>query len=569
MPGDFLRSLAFLLLLNPALGIGQSATSQNSSQDDLVLAQVRQLTASSNWEGILCLVPSAEVSPELCFYRGLALSRLQQWEQARQSFEMGGKNARSDPRFPREMAGALFQLRRAPEAKKALRRALKLDGQDAYTQEFLATLYFMEDNLEAALKYWNPSRKPAIEQITSDPQPRLNPAILDQAFAVAPASMLGLAEFRNTQASLDQLEIFPSYRFELQPRTDGKFDLLFRPVEKNGWGKKAERILSIVRGIPSLTLRVDLFNLWQEAVNLESRVRFDAQKRRVFSQFSAPLGGHPSWRGKFYVDGRKENWDLSRSYQQDAPLPGDLRLQRLAAGGVLSNRLNWEWEWQSGFELSYRDFRNLPSVSSSVSGLFKPGVALKYLAGVERKLWSIPERRFMLQSSAAFEAGKLFRGGTERFSKLQGTLEASWFPQAKGDDYLVTASFFGGRADGSVPFDELFILGLERDNELWLRGHVATENRKRGAGFLGQDYLLVNWEIEKRIYQNSIFDLRVGPAIDTGRIYDKHRNFGSQMWLTDLGLLLKARFPSGITIILSYGKDLQTGRNGFYATTSR
>ncbi len=451
----------------------------------------------------------------------------------------------------------------------ALHRALKLNRQDAYIQDFLATLYFMEENVEAALKYWNPAKRPALEVIKSEPQPRLKPAILDQAFAVAPASVLLLSEFRNTQAALDHLEIFPTYRFELQPRTDGKFDLLFRPVEKNGWGKKTERILSIARGIPSLTLRVDLFNLWREAVNLESRVRFDAQKRYFFGQLSAPLGGHPSWRAKFYLDGRKENWDLSRSYQRDAPLPGDLRLRRLAAGGLLSNRLNWNWEWKSGFELSYRDFQNLPSVSSSASGLFKPGVALKYLAGVERKLWSIPERRFTLQSSADFEAGKLFRGGAARFSELAGTLEAKWFPQAKGDDYLVTAGFRAGRADGGIPFDELFIFGLERDNDLWLRGHVATENRKRGAGFLGQDYLLANWEIEKRIYQNSIFDLRVGPAVDTGKIYDKHRNFGSGNWLVDLGLLLKARFPNGITIILSYGKDLQTGRNGFYATTSR
>lgn len=568
MPGDFLRALALLLFLLPRTGLAQNTAPTNSPLDEQ-LAEIRQLQAASDWEGILRLIPSTDGSAERCFYRGLALSRLQQWEPARQAFEAGRKKAPSDPRFPRELAGALFQLKHHQQAKDSVRLALKLDANDAYAQDFLATLYFMEENLEAALKYWNPSQKPVVEQITSSPQPRLKPVILDRAFAISPASQLRLEDFRNTQAWLDHLEIFPSYRFELRPKPGEKFDLLFHPVEKNGWGKKADRIFSIVRGIPSLTARVDLFNLKGEAINLESRARFDAQKRRAFSEVSAPLGRRPSWRGRFYFDARKENWNLLRSYQRDAPLLGDLRLRRLAVGVKLSNRLNWHWEWNGGFELSYRDFRNLPVVSAESAGLFTPGVALKYLAGVERKLWNIPERRFTVQSSAALEAGKLFRSVAQRFYKVQGSLEGEWYPQAKGDDYLVTARFRAGRADGNLPFDEHFIFGLERDNDLWLRGHVATQDRKRGSGFLGQDYLLWNWEIEKRIYQNSFLDLRLGPAVDTGRIYDKDANFGSGAWLTDLGILLKARLRNGVNIIFSYGKDLQTGRNAFYATTSR
>jgi hypothetical protein len=344
---------------------------------------------------------------------------------------------------------------------------------------------------------------------------------------------------------------------------------LFHSIEKNGWGNRADRIFALARGIPLLTAHIDLFNLKGRAINLESWASFDAQKRHAFSEVSAPLGGRPSWRGRFYVDARKENWDLSRSYQRDSPLPGDLRLQRLAAGFQLDKRVNWNWNWSGGFELSYRDFHNLPTVSSESDGLFTPGVAVKYMASVEKTLWSVPERRFTLQSGAGLDAGKLFRDGSQRFTKLQGSLEAEWFPQAKGDDYLMTARFRAGHATGSLPFDELFILGLERDNDLWLRGHIATQDRKRGSGFLGQDYLLWNWEIDKRIYQFPFLDLRLGPAVDTGRIYDKDHNFGSGVWLTDLSILFKARFRHNVAIIFSYGKDLQTGRNGFYVTTSR
>jgi len=566
MPGDALRLLA-LLFLSLHSGLAQGLPSPSSR--DQQLADLKTLLDASDWEGILRLVPPAGGTADQYFYRGLALSRLQRWELALEAFEAGRELNPGDPRFPRELAGVLLQLKRPQDAKDWLRKALDLNPSDRYVQNFLATLYFMEENLEAALKYWNPSQKPVVDQIVSTPQPRLQAVILDRAFAVAPASQLLLQDFRNTQAWLDHLEIFPSYSLELKPKPREQFDLLFYPIEKNGWGKKSDKIFSVLRGIPSLTARIDLFNLKGRAINFESWARFDAQKRRAFSEISAPLGGWPSWRGRFYVDARRENWGLFRSYQRGTPLPGDLRLERLAAGLELNNRVNWNWEWKGGFELSYRDFLNLPFVSPESAGLFTPGVAIKYMASVEKKLWRVPENRFTLQSSAGLEAGKLFRGPSRRFVKLQGSLEAEWFPQAKGDDYRFTSRFRAGAAEGHLPFDELFIFGLERDNDLWLRGHIATENRKRGSGFLGRDYLLWNWEIDKRIYQNSFVDLSLGPAVDTGRIYDSNGNFGSNAWLTDLSILLKARFRKSVTIIFSYGKDLQTGRNAFYATSSR
>ena len=155
----------------------------------------------------------------------------------------------------------MFQLKRYSDAKYWLGKALKLNANDAYAQNFLATLYFMEENLEAALKYWNLSQKPFVEQIGSSPQPRLKADLLDRAFAAAPASQLLLKDFRNTQAWLEHLKIFPSYRFELTPKPGEKFDLLFHSIEKNGWGSRADRIFALVRGIPLLTAHIDLFNL--------------------------------------------------------------------------------------------------------------------------------------------------------------------------------------------------------------------------------------------------------------------------------------------------------------------
>src|SRR5947209_17633385 len=202
-----------------------------------------------------------------------------------------------------------------PDAKAHLAAALKLDSQDPYAHQFLASIYFLEGNLEAAIQHWNRGGRPRIEEIKMVPQPRLKADLLDRAFAFSPASVLELEDFRTTRARLDLLEIYPRYRFELSPRPDQRFDLTFYPIEKNSWGNsKLEGLLSILKGVPYQTVYLDFFNLRQSALNSESLLRWDAQKRRLATSFSGPWRENPKWRYRVYFDGRKENWDLSRSF---------------------------------------------------------------------------------------------------------------------------------------------------------------------------------------------------------------------------------------------------------------
>jgi hypothetical protein len=569
MPDDFCRALALFLILIPLSGLCQTPLLVNSPEDERLLKTVKALYAAADWKGVLSAIPASPVcSPELDFYRAMSLARLQRWQEARRAFETGSKKAPEDARFLTELAGVCFKLQNYQDTKSALKGALNLNRDDRYANDFLAAVYLLEDNLEAALKYWNRVGKPTIEQVKMEPNPKLNPQTLDKAFTFSPATVLGLEEFRTTRARLYQLEIYPRHRFELQPGIDQKFDLLFSPAERNGWANnKWEKLYTLFRGVPSLSIRVGLSNLHRSAANLELQARLDKQKLRGFAEFAAPLRGDPERRYRFYADSRRENWDLTRSYQGGISLPGDLRVQRLIAGAEIRNQINWRWNWKNGVEVSYRDFRNPPVVSPDSQTLFMRGVSLKYLAGIERKLLRIPERRFVAETFASLQAGKLFRGDAAPFAKLQAGIKSEWFPQAKGEDYALLTQFRVGTARGEPPFDELFILGLERDNDLWMRGHIATENRKRGSGFLGRKYLLINSEFDKKIYQHSLFEVRIGPSLDVGKIYDKNGDFGSNQWLWDVGILLKARLRNGITVILSYGKDLRTGRNDFYLSS--
>src|SRR5262249_1951476 len=137
------------------------------------------------------------------------------------------------------------------------------------------------------------------------------------------------------------------------------------------------------------------------------------------------------------------------------------------------------------------------------------------------------------------------------------------------DDYELYSRFGTGRMFGQVPLDELYALGLERDNDLWLRGHIGTQGGKKGSSPMGREYVLWNWEADKIVHQNGFLTVRLGPFVDIGRITDPSGDLISRGWLCDPGVQSKVSLFGGLRVIFSYGKDLRSGRNAFYITAQR
>src|SRR6185369_4299427 len=103
------------------------------------------------------------------------------------------------------LASTAFRDEKLSDAQEHLKSALRVNPGDSYTNEFLATVYFLQNNTEAALKYWNHAGKPSIENIRIDPPLRTNPVLLDRAFAFSRGSILSLDDFEETQARLAAL----------------------------------------------------------------------------------------------------------------------------------------------------------------------------------------------------------------------------------------------------------------------------------------------------------------------------------------------------------------------------
>jgi tetratricopeptide (TPR) repeat protein len=557
-------AVIFVLLICCPAGMGQPLPV------DPAIARAKELLAQERWQEIVSLAQSVPApSAELNFYLGTALARLGRLEDARKAFQAGARLRPSDERFPVELAGIAFKQKLYPEAARYLHRALELAPNDSYANDFLGTVYFLEENIDAALKYWNQVGKPHIAEIRAEPTPRLDPVVLDRAVAFSPASTLTLADLRTTEARIDALGIFPRYHFDLQARDDAKFSVLFRNHEKNGWGRnKWEGLILLFRGLPWQSINPEFYNLRHRAINFVSTWRWDAEKRRVLAILSAPAGGKPGREYGVSLDLRSENWNIRNSFSGPAPVLGSLNLRREAVAAQFVDVISGRWNWSAGGELSHRDFRSvIPGVALS-ENLLARGYQLKQLAQVGAEILDVPEKRITLMGSLSSEAGRIWSQPGHAFFKLRPSLRFHWFPLSQGDDYEIQHQIRAGKTFGDVPFDELFMLGLDPDNNLWMRGHIATRDGRKGSGPLGRNYFLSNWEADKNVYHKGLLNLKLGPFVDTGKVTDSLPGLGSHKWLWDTGAQVKVRVL-GFGVVLSYGKDLRSGNNAWWVSMLR
>lgn len=541
-----------------------------NTDDSQRIASVRKLYEEKQWEQAAKDAKGpGEQDPELDYIAGMSLARLQRWAEARDAFTAGSRKAPRDKRFPGERAGAEYRLGNLKQAKRDLREVLRIDAGDSYAREFLGTLYLLEGNLEACLKYWNPIDKPRLANVLLDPQPYLQSELMERAVRFTAPAVLSREEFLETNSRLKNLGIFSGWRTELSPSGEDSYEARIRLTGQSGWGGSwLSTALSLVSGLPYQTVYPEYLNFSGEAVNFNSLARWDAQKRRYAAELSLPLFRNPARKVAFFFDARNENWNLSRTFSGSTAPATDLNLRRFSGGVKFHVVESGRWGWTSGVEVVSRNFRNLPEGPGiATSPFFTDSQSFEAWLELDRSLLRIPERRFTLDGSGEVRFGRGFADSLGAFGRFGGTLKAHWLPKARGEDYEIAAQLRGADTIGEVPLDQLFELGVERDNDLWLRGHRGTIDGRKGGGPLGRRYLLLSAEFSKIAYNNPLFRVQLGPFLDSGTIADPSGLFGSQRWLWDAGAQMKIRVLGNVSVVLSYGWDLRNRTGTFYGTT--
>ena len=543
-----------------------------AGDDGQRLERVKKLYSEEKWEEAAREAQGpAEQSAELDYYAGMALARRERWKEAAQAFAAGVRKSPADARFLTERAGAEYKLNDFGAAKKDLRSALRLAPDDSYIAEFLGTICLLEGNLEAALKYWNRLEKPRLTAVEVAPPARTNKTLLDQVVLFAPPQTLQRDSLLKTDALLENLGVFSRWRTELTPNGDDGYKATLKLTERSGWGANAiDGAILLLRGLPYETVYPSWTGIGGWAMNFDSLVRWDSEKRRVAANLEFPVFRHPARRVRLFFDQRNENWNLSNSFLGGTTAISDLNMRRFAGGVELHAVESGWWDWTASVEAVSREFRNVPvGLPGSAATFFTGGRSLDATIGVHRWLLRIPERRFMVKGAGEVRGGRNYAAGLGAFGSVTGDVSARWLPKARGEDFEIVSRLRGGDTFGDVPLDLLYELGVERDNNLWMRGHDGIVDGRKGNAPLGRRYVLWNSELNKDVYDSGFFRLQVGPFFDAGAVTDPSGLFGSQKWLFDTGVQAKVRVLGSMSVVLSYGRDLRGGKGLFYATTAR
>jgi tetratricopeptide (TPR) repeat protein len=542
------------------------------SQAAAVLEQrVWQLYDSGHWAEAARLAAGApNPSPSLLFYEGLSLARLKNFASAGQVLRRGQQLYPSDKRFPIELAGIAYRAQNRGLAKRYLRRALKLDPADGYARGFLATLFLLDENIPAALKYWNPLGRPLLQDVRFEPPPPLDPILRERSFAVSAGQLLTGNRLDATDANLKRLDILSNTRFDLTPlETGDRFNLFIHTMPESGllrgllgW------LLPSLRELPYQGLTFDFLNIQQQARNFRSLLRWDPNKRRVNLVLSEPWRGNPQTEANLFVDVRDEKWNLLPAVYrgQGAGSLVDLSVRSIAAGGAFTIGLTPRLEWTVGGLLTYRHIG-----TPIAAPFFSRGWSVELNNRFDYLLWQWPERRMRWNAWGRFNAGHLFTNDPSRLITARGGIQGTWSPQARGDTYRLSEEIQTGREFGNVPLDSLFSLGMERDTDpdLWLRGVVATTNGRKGAAPLGREYWISQTDFIRKILQIPFLRLDAGTFFDAGWVGDPSGTLGSHGVIYDAGVQFKASTAGGVNVTLVYGRDLVNGRGAFYTAVSR
>ncbi len=562
----------FVLMLSRAAHAQCAAKPVASSAEATpVETEILQHFNEKDWlEVIRLAAPLPSRSADVDFAYGMALAHMERWQDARSALLAGHRKCMQQERFAVELAGIAFELKHYPEASDWLRNALHINPHDDYANSFAGTVYLLMGNINAALKYLNRVRKPYIAATRFDAQLHVQRLILDRAFAFSPAAVLSERDYESTQARLDALGTFPTFNIVLNARSDEKFDVDFHATERNGFGSsRLQALLSILSGAPYETVYPAYYNIGGTATNIESLLRWDRQKRRAWLSFSAPLHNRPQWRGTLQLDARDENWAIRSSFTGAAPVSGSFDLEWQSATAFMTGIPSGRLQWSAGAELAHRSFHGVVPGSVLTPSLVEPGFELKAFGSARSQFIEVPERRFTVIASGSSELGHLWPAQSTTaphvFGKLQGDVTAHWFPQAEGDRYEAQQRIRAGHIFSHAPVDELYLLGMERDTDLWLRGHVGTRDGRKGSSPLAGSYFLTNSDFYRRIYSNGLITIKAGPLLDVARANALTSGPAATHWYVDAGAQAKITVL-GTSVVLTWGHDLRSGSNAFFGT---
>src|SRR5262245_10521044 len=98
-------------------------------------------------------------------YLGIAYRHMKEYQKAEDIFNEGSRRYSDDARFHNELANLFIENNDIEAAKSELKRTLTVDPNNAFASDQLATMDMSEGEVQSALRTWNKSGRPYINDI--------------------------------------------------------------------------------------------------------------------------------------------------------------------------------------------------------------------------------------------------------------------------------------------------------------------------------------------------------------------------------------------------------------------
>jgi tetratricopeptide (TPR) repeat protein len=497
-------------------------------------------------------------------YLGIAYRHMKEYQKAEDVFNEGSRRYPEEVRFHNELANLFIENNDIEAAKSELRRTLAVDPNNAFASDQLATIDMSEGEVQSALRAWNKSDRPYINDILHNYYLTFGSWVVRRAVTFHPASTLRYSQWKTTESRLLATDNFANVGLEVEPtRVPDQYNAVVRTTRRTN--KLSDIGFNIIKGVPVQTTYLDLWDIGNTGINFNGNYRWDANRRRIEGRFKFPLPIAGLMHLEIGDTWRSENWNTSPIISAPFQPRSEFLYKSNALYVGLKHIPNYRVELAGGFIYRNRAARgDIPQIftNSLNTGRFAAETNLRFFEGTY-------QNRLHLETFAARQniiGNATFTGGAAQLHN-RVTLSRD------------TRTFFdwtlsGGTIRGLLPVEDYFVLGVDSRTAYLLRGHAVAEDGRYGRAPMGSDFVLANTEVNRRLATVPFFNNLNIPFIavkwnlflDAGKTWDRNRVFQPSKLLVDVGAGIRLETPTH-SFNLGYGKSLRDGQNvlfGYY-----
>src|SRR5215467_7909340 len=223
------------------------ATTATAQVDEALQAMDRSdnVAAVRILSGALATNPSAEVYLTL----GTVYDRMKDFRREEDILKEGSLRYPQDPRFHNQLADLALENNDREGAKIELHRAMDRDPNNSYASDLLATIDMSEGEVQSALRFWNRSGRPVINDILHNYYLTFGSWVVRDAVAFHPSGVLRYSEWKTTEARLLGTDNFTNVGLEIEPTVvPDQYDAIVRTTPKTN--SISSFLFGIFKGVP-------------------------------------------------------------------------------------------------------------------------------------------------------------------------------------------------------------------------------------------------------------------------------------------------------------------------------